>query len=360
MSQQTSQVKNPRLLGIVKLHLVLETVTGLLISAGRQMGRIGGADASNVLAEKVYECKDQQGTQQVMSGTRTYQRQDLEGKDQQGKDRQSNQQSFLIRVPYIPGSSIKGRMRSLLELAKNLELFSTDGKIWMHVLSPKVRKSINRQDVLSYGEFLEKLRNSNTTFIFNKLFGMPSIHVDDFVKNLGKEINDESKAEQETAMLINSLSQTSLLISDFFPACDYVCGIYNTKGLVTLEDFLEEKSENRIDRITSAADPRTIERVKPHVKFEGDFTLLVFDNSKNHLEQYMELIAEGLQLLESTYLGAAGSRGYGRIMFKSIEARLIYPREEDVGKYKSVGEFKNEITTLSKEILNKLGAQGQR
>jgi len=332
MSQQTSQVKNPRLLGIVKLHLVLEAVTGLLISAGRQMGRIGGADTSNVLIEKVYECKDQQG----------------------------RQQSFLIRVPYIPGSSIKGRMRSLLELAKNLELFSTDGKIWMHVLSPKVRKSINRQDVLSYGEFLEKLRNSNTTFVFNKLFGMPSIHVDDFVKNLGKEINDESKAEQETAMLINSLSQTSLLISDFFPACDYVCGIYNTKGLVTLEDFLEEKSENRIDRITSAADPRTIERVKPHVKFEGDFTLLVFDNSKNHLEQYMELIAEGLQLLESTYLGAAGSRGYGRIMFKSIETKLIYPREERIKEYKSVGEFKNDITTLSKDILNKLGAQGQR
>ncbi|MGC8543220.1 MAG: type III-A CRISPR-associated RAMP protein Csm3 [Vulcanisaeta sp.] len=332
MSQANLQIKNPKLLGVVKFHVILENLTGLLISTGRQLGRIGGADTSNITIEKKYECP-------------------CPGSEGSG---QSQTTSITATVPYIPGSSIKGRMRSLLELAKGLELFSTDGKIWMHALSPNVLKSLAKNDRLGYKEFLDKLLRNNDVLIFNKLFGMNSLHVSDLMKELSNEIKDENKAAQDTVSLINSLSPTALLVSDFFPSCDYVCRIYSINGIVTLADFLEEKNENRIDRITSAADPRTIERVKPHVEFEGDLTLLVFNNSKDHLRQYIELISNGLSLIENTYLGASGSRGYGRVKIKKINVSIVYPASEKVGEYGGIDELRKNIDQLKDSLLTKL------
>ncbi len=338
MSQANLQIKNPKLLGVVKFHVILENLTGLLISTGRQLGRIGGADTSNITIEKKYECP-------------------CPGSEGSGL---SQTTSITATVPYIPGSSIKGRMRSLLELAKGLELFSTDGKIWMHALSPNVLKSLAKDDRLGYKEFLDKLLRNNDVLIFNKLFGMNSLHILDFIKELNEELKNKFKGEDKDKVtndaidLFNKLSPTTLLVSDFFPSCDYVCRIYSINGIVTLADFLEEKNENRIDRITSAADPRTIERVKPHVEFEGDLTLLVFNNSKNHLKQYIELISEGLSLIENTYLGASGSRGYGRVKTKKINVSIVYPASEKVGEYSGIDELRKNIDQLKDSLLTKL------
>ncbi len=134
---------------------------------------------------------------------------------------------------------------------------------------------------------------------------------------------------------------TRAIFRDIYPSTEYVKNLCREKGdcrNVTFEDFLEEKSENRIDRVTSAADPRTILRVKPDVEFEGSISFLVFDldvcrrrecDEHSKLRDlikdyparfYLQSLVEALMLVEETYIGGSGSRGgYGSIRFRNIE-----------------------------------------
>ncbi|MET1101572.1 MAG: type III-A CRISPR-associated RAMP protein Csm3, partial [Pyrodictiaceae archaeon] len=157
------------------------------------------------------------------------------------------------------------------------------------------------------------------------------------------------------------LAPTRLLVSDFFPSEDYVKRI----NAWSVADFLEEKSENRIDRITSAADPRSIVRVKPGVEFEGTASILFFDNDCDMVSRYLNTFATGLRLLEETYLGGSGSRGYGRVRFKELgvsgfkiskrdEAPVIEDIKELSKKYSSIDELAGEIEKIAAVIRAKI------
>ena len=129
----------------------------------------------------------------------------------------------------------------------------------------------------------------------------------------------------------------------------YVCKIYNENGIVTFDDFLEEKNENRIDRITSAADPRTVLRVKPGVKFIGNISILVYDKNADKLKDFLTLLAKGMKLLEATYLGASGSRGYGRVKFAKIKATYYNPttmKETQEVTFNSVDDMSNRVNEI--------------
>ena len=78
----------------------------------------------------------------------------------------------------------------------------------------------------------------------------------------------------------------------------------------------ESKSENTIDRKTSVANPRQIERVVPGVVF----TVKLSYNEKDPEEtkKDLERLAEGMKLLEMDYLGGHGSRGSGRVSFRNF------------------------------------------
>ena len=75
----------------------------------------------------------------------------------------------------------------------------------------------------------------------------------------------------------------------------------------------EVKFENTINRLTSAAMPRQIERVPAGVKFA--FRLVYNVEKNDEIMEDMQLLAEGLKLLQMDYLGGSGSRGYGRVSF---------------------------------------------
>lgn len=270
-----------KLLKVLKLRATLETVTGLLISAGRSVGRIGGADIEPVSTERVYRC--------------------------------DNDKPGSIRVPYIPGSSLKGRMRALLEVSLGLPLYSLDGKIWAHTPTPGARKALSDEEKnrLSVSEVVDVILAND----LDRLFGFPALHLNDVAKDASNRLD----------AFLSALTPTALLVDDFFPDQEYVCNIYKGNGLVTFDDFLEEKNENRIDRITSAADPRTALRVKPGVVFTGNISLLIYDKNAGKLRDFLTLLAKGMKLLEATYLGASGSRGYGRVKFTKIEATVLDP-----------------------------------
>jgi CRISPR-associated protein Csm3 len=85
----------------------------------------------------------------------------------------------------------------------------------------------------------------------------------------------------------------------------------------TLDDELTEvKSENAIDRITSQANPRTLERVPAGAKFTFR---MVLDMMCPEDASLTPLVVQGLRLLEDDALGGGGSRGSGRVRFDNLK-----------------------------------------
>lgn len=85
----------------------------------------------------------------------------------------------------------------------------------------------------------------------------------------------------------------------------------------TLDDELTEvKSENAIDRITSQANPRTLERVPAGARFKVRMVLDILCAEDAVLPA---LLAQGLRLLEDDALGGGGSRGSGRVRFDNLK-----------------------------------------
>lgn len=81
--------------------------------------------------------------------------------------------------------------------------------------------------------------------------------------------------------------------------------------------FTETKFENTIDRKSSVANPRQIERVVRNSVF---VVRMVYDMSDEYqIADDFAVIARGLKLLSMDYLGGHGSRGYGRVGFSDVD-----------------------------------------
>lgn len=160
----------------------------------------------------------------------------------------------INKLPYIPGSSIKGKIRCLLE---------TEG-------SPTGS---------GYGE-----KDLN----INNIFG-------------NKETKSESKSPTRLLFRDLKLSEVSLKL--------YKDGEINNESKT-------EISIDRKTGTASKAGPRTIERVPPTVEFEGE--VLVRYNDENDLNLSVKILEEGIKLLNNDYLGGSGSRGYGAVKVQLI------------------------------------------
>jgi len=167
--------------------------------------------------------------------------------------------------PYIPGSSLKGKMRSLLEW--NLGLVGIgDGKPFGSKL-------------LKNPIFNDKTKKTKAENLI-KIFG----------------------ASGEDA---ESFGITRISVGD--------CALID-EGLKTSE----AKYENVIDRKSGTAQhPRQTERVPAGVKFSFNIRLKVIDGDDE--QSLKTMIENGLELIENDYLGGSGSRGYGRVVFLNKE-----------------------------------------
>ena len=91
----------------------------------------------------------------------------------------------------------------------------------------------------------------------------------------------------------------------------------------------EVKAENTINRLTSQAMPRFIERVNPGTVFAGR---IVYDlTNLMRVESDLQLLAKAMKLLQLDYLGGHGTRGNGRISLRNFELR-VYEADLDVSK----------------------------
>ncbi len=271
---------------IVTFKVKFTAVTGLLIRmpVQAQVFKIGGADHYPMVTRRRYR---------------------IAGRETE------------LEVPYVPGSSIKGRMRGLLELVLEKEFYTADPKlkIWQHMRSLSIRVSESEDE----NERKRKVAKIFEDDVKNRclvceLFGWPSSNYEQ-IRDYFEALYGKDDVENKLEDVFKLLAPTRLIVSDFFPDDEYV----EKHDIKSIADFLEEKSENRIDRVTSAADPRNIVRVKPEVVFSGTITLLLFDHDKDQVERYLRTIVLGLKLIEETYLGGCGSRGYGRVKFRPID-----------------------------------------
>jgi CRISPR-associated protein Csm3 len=308
MSLGSSQLE---LVGIVDIKFKLETY-GLLIRSGRAKEILGAADIAPVTISRTYT---------VESGPSTIGA--AAGEEATKKAKEVENGPSTIEVPYIPASSLKGRIRSLLELADNLPLYTTDNKIYLHM-------RVVKDDVVHTDPYCP----------IDNIFGTPAI-------------DEEKLRKKGLQSLFKCWAPSRAIFRDLFPSEEYIKGLCKEKSCsdITLDDFVEEKWENRIDRVTSTADPRNVLRLKPGVEFDGSITILIFDldicirEECNQLPSayrdkvgdspakfYIQTLLRGLELVETTYLGASGTRGYGQVKFKKLKAEFkpIAPRAKNV------------------------------
>ncbi|MGB4703944.1 MAG: type III-A CRISPR-associated RAMP protein Csm3 [Candidatus Saccharicenans sp.] len=115
----------------------------------------------------------------------------------------------------------------------------------------------------------------------------------------------------------------------------YVCDCYLDESSITEEmranlelEYTEAKYETAIDRIKGTArhgSLREIERVPAGARFkDAELIYNVFEEEDKKLLKY---VFEAIELLEHDYLGGMGSRGYGRVRFNKM--RIFWNRKED-------------------------------
>ncbi len=173
----------------------------------------------------------------------------------------------LTQSPYIPGSSLKGKIRTLLEWRS--------GAVQNN---PLTLKDVSKNP--------EEVKN------ILRLFGISG---------------DTKNSEQEVA----EIGVSRLAFWDCALDAEWEKSIRNDNQLLT-----EAKNENTIDRITSTAgNPRQTERVPAGAKFNFKLMLRQFEGDKPEL---LALVLKGLKLLEMDSLGGSGSRGYGKVKFVEL------------------------------------------
>lgn len=179
----------------------------------------------------------------------------------------------ITQEPYVPGSSLKGKIRSLLEWKLGAAGI-TDGKPlgFQHIERVPETERARAKDLL-------------------RLFGGAP-------EGSGQDMN-----------LVEEIGPTRLAFWDCSLTRAWVDEMNRRNLLLT-----ETKMENMIDRIRGVAEhPRNTERVPAGAKFNFALTVRVHDN-----ENLLDTVYEGLKLLELTGLGGSGSRGYGKVKFSSL------------------------------------------
>jgi CRISPR-associated protein Csm3 len=194
-------------------------------------------------------------------------------------------------VPFIPGSSLKGKMRSLLA--------KTEGKM----------------DV-----------NDDNRYI-KEIFG--------------------SAADQDKDIITRLIVRDAALNSKAFEA--------DFQDVEMDFEYSSIKFENRIDRRTGTAkDPRQLERVPAGAKFDFEIVYDVYDDvnakidessSESRLKKHLWALHRAMQLLQDDYLGGQGSRGYGKVRFLEMKAQF-----KSIAQNYTVQELEGEMLDFATKI----------
>lgn len=170
--------------------------------------------------------------------------------------------------PYLPGSSLKGKMRSQLERKYGAKKY----------IRHTQRSAPNEKEPCGCGQ-----RSCPICTLF------------------GAHVNPGAES-----------APTRILVRD----CHMTEEFRKKVRELPLErgSYLEVKGENIVDRKTGAASsPRFMERVPAGATFDLNIQVQIFEGDDE--EKLLDMVKEGLSLVEDSYLGSSGSRGYGQVKF---------------------------------------------
>ncbi len=196
-------------------------------------------------------------------------------------------------LPYIPGSSLRGRVRSLLENALGLttpaELVYLSKRRGQEV---RIHQSDRPDDEICL------------------LFGRAAGRLDRVSQ---ESAPSEEGGEKKESRERGNTGPARLTIYDAPLDSESI----TAQMRENLDDEITEvKSENAIDRITAQANPRTLERVPAGARFKVRAVLDILCEEDKALAAR---VIEGLRLLEDDALGGGGSRGSGRVRFANLK-----------------------------------------
>jgi len=193
--------------------------------------------------------------------------------------------------PYIPGSSLKGKLRSLTEKAYGApQTFSINRDVFVHLPESAEQYRQHRMIAGVFGTLPERrgFRISNPTRL----------------------------TVRDVQLTSNSVAELSRMRTDL--------------------PFTEIKWEAAIDRVTSAAAPRQIERVPAGAVFgpaELIFSVYVGTGEASaEVAGLFDHVVEALGHLEDDYLGGMGSRGNGQVRLRNLAVSARCMTAEGYGK----------------------------
>ncbi len=204
--------------------------------------------------------------------------------------------------PYIPGSSLRGKMRSQTEKILGLEQNQQIGKdVYIHSCKDE-------------GDF-----SKNGGCPVCTIFGLPG----------------ERGFNTTTRLVVRDIAMTAESVEQLEKAH-------------TDLPFAEYKTEVAIDRVTSAATPRSLERVPAGTIFGP--AELVYSIYNDGDFQRLSFVFNALQLVEDDYIGGSGSRGSGKVRFVSIQltarSKSEYGKPVDLGTFSSIQDLNNALGTV--------------
>jgi CRISPR-associated protein Csm3 len=219
-------------------------------------------------------------------------------------------------LPYIPGSSLRGKVRSLLENA-------------MGLTSPAELVYLSKRR----GQEVRIHQSDRPDDEICLLFGRSPGRVE---RVEGGETGENRAASPARLTIYDAPLEQESITAQMRENLD--------------DEITEVKSENAIDRITSQANPRTLERVPAGARFKVRMVLDVLCEEDKALAAR---VIEGLRLLEDDALGGGGSRGSGRVRFANL--KLVWRNR---AFYSSGGEESELASGADLAGIQKIAADG--
>jgi CRISPR-associated protein Csm3 len=196
----------------------------------------------------------------------------------------------ITRQPYVPGSSLKGKLRSLVTKVHGLPLGKL-GRVQIH-----------------WCRYRDEYGHCLVCPTFGQFPSAPGGDAFDFVTPTRLTIRDATLCPYVEIGQGEQARRVS----------------WDSEELETDLPYAEIKTEVALDVITAASNPRPMERVPPGAIFESELLFTVYGSEDATIDPEMEKkrlreVFAAMRMLEDDYLGSSGTRGYGKVKFQNVQ-----------------------------------------
>lgn len=216
----------------------------------------------------------------------------------------------LTQQPYIPGSSLRGKMRSLTE----------------KYLGRVTGQRIAQCEIHSCHDRRRSAQENKAEYDVCPICNIYGITAEDYNWPTRLIVRDMPLIPESAERL--RAAKTSL-------------------------PFTEVKTEVAIDRVTSQANPRDVERVPAGAVF-GPMELVYSIYDRELDVDWLSVLLDGMQMLEDDYLGGLGSRGSGKVVFEDLRVTLKcasnYRAPIALGQYRTLADLSAALGDIVAEI----------